>query len=349
MKEMRVLSLPSRHPYTSKLNVNGIVFVNPNDDLFSSGLCSPEYLNKNHPPSSYDIVHIHFSFDRLTLEKFENILKYFRSHRKPIVWTAHSRESQRIRNYGEGRYQQLLFHYADRVISPTKRAVKWLEKRYGRHHHAIVVIPLGFMADPRDIKRLQKKAKKDPLLFTMLIGEFRQNKEFVQSIINFLQCSDLADYRLQLIFKPMSLYDDIGRISDEMSFFYLLMQHPRIETLSRPEITNDELNSAFLRSHAIILPYRWGTHSGQIELAKDCGCHVVASNVGFYKEQWQDVCLYDVSENSLETARNYTNALIVVSRRPSLKPMGMDRLKELNESVKRHLQVYEEVLVEFSD
>ncbi len=350
MKTIKVLSLPSRHPYTSKFNTNGIEFVNPNTDLFGFGGCNPNYLNERYPASTYDVVHIHISFDRLSLEELEIALKYFKANKKPVIWTLHSKECQRIRNYGEGKYQKLMYAYADRIISPTNGAVQWLKENIGSFKHPIPVIPLGFMADPRDIKRLQVKVKKDPALFTMLIGEFRQNKEFLQSVVNFLQCSDLRDFKLQLIFKPIALYADSGKISEEMTFFYHLMQHPRVEILSKPEISNDELNAAFLQSHAIILSYRWGTHSGQLEQAKDCGCHVVVSNVGFYKEQWDQAVLYDVNEkNSLETARRYTNALIEVAQRPSLQPAGMQRLDELHKAIEQHIAVYTGVMEEFAN
>ncbi|MBU1110528.1 glycosyltransferase [Patescibacteria group bacterium] len=350
MAKIKVLSLPSRHPYTSKLNTGRIHFINPNSDLFSRRLCTPEYLNDEFPHNSYDIVHIHFSFDKLTLEGLQDALQYFKKNNKPIVWTLHSKESQRIRNYGDGKYQKLLFKYADKIICPTTGAKMWCESTLGIHTSNIEVIPLGFMSDPRDIKRLQKSTIKDSKLFTMLVGEFRQNKEFLQSVVNFLQCTDLLDYKLQLIFKPIPVIDENSQLRQDIVFFYKLVQNPRIEILSRPEITNDELNMAFLRSHAVIIAYKWGTHSGQIEQAKDCGCHAVVSNVGFYKEQWQDVCLYKYNEKDpIETARNYTNALIEIAQRPSIKPLGMVRLKELNDSVNNHVRIYEGLIAKFSN
>ncbi len=348
---VNVLSLPSRHPYTSKFDGEIISFVNPNTDLFSSGNCSPKYFEEHFPVDNYDVVHIHFSFDKVSIGNFEEILDYFKKHNKPIIWTLHSKDSQRIRDYGNGEYQKLLFKYSDKIISPTNGAASWCKDALGKHKRDVSIIPLGFMANPRDIERLQKKdIIKDPKLFTMLIGEFRENKEFVQSIVNFLQCSDLVDFKLQLIFKPIPLLDQNGQISQEMAFFYNLLQNPRIEFLSKSEISNDEINTAFLKSFALIIANKWGTHSGQIEHAKDCGCHVVASDVGFYEEQWEDVCLYKYNEkNALETAKSYTNALIEVSKREIAIPLGEQRLKEHKEIVAQHLKVYKELLAEFDD
>lgn len=346
MTKIRILSLPSRHPYMSKFNVGKIGFINPDSDFFSEGKCYPNYLGQNYPPNSYDIVHIHFSFDRISIKDLRRILKYFKQNNKPIVWTSHSKESQRIKNYGKGVYQKLLFKYSDKIISPTKGCAQWLKLKFGEHRRPISIIPLGFMADPDHVKKFYSTVKKDRNLFTMLIGDFRENKEFIQPIINFLQCTELKRARLQLIFKPIFIYKKgYSDINLEMMLFYSLLWRPRIRTLSLPNISNDTLTRAFLASHAIIMWYKWGTHSGQIELAKDCGCHVVASNVGFYKEQWEHVCLWDGSDGKYtEYPYRYTNALIQVYKKSSIKPAGSWRKKEFKKIFRDHTKVYKELL-----
>lgn len=348
MKKVKILSFPSRHPYMSKFNTGEIKFVNPNSDYFSDPYkCSEKYLNQNHRPGSYDIVHIHFSFDMIPLKDFENLLKYFKKIKKPIIWTCHSKESQRIKNYGKGKYQRLLFKYADQIISPTKGCARYIKSKYGKHKNDIKIIPLGFMADPKDVKRIGKRVKKNKHLFTMLIGEFRENKEFIQSIIDFLQCPELKKAKLQLIFKPIHLYKSNRRnIKSDIATFYRLIQNSRIKIISLPEIPNEILIKAFLKSHAIILYYKWGTHSGQIELAKDCGCHVVISNVGFYTEQWNKLCLWNASDKKYsQFPKRYTNALIKAYQRKSLEPLGNIRKKEFKKIFKDHLTIYKKFLL----
>ncbi len=347
MNSIKVLSLPARHPYTSKFNTGEISFVNPETDLFREGRCTPELLERDYPHENYDIVHIHFSFDKLSIKELINTLEYFKKNRKPIVWTIHSKESQRVRSFGNGQYQKLLFRYADKIISPTNGAKLWVENNLSTHKKNIDIIPLGFMADPQDVGKFKNTVRKDSKLFTYLIGEFRENKEIIQSIVNFLQCSDLSKARLQLIFKPISMYSDstYSKFNTMMPMFYNIIHNPRIDIISRPEITNTELIKAFLGSHAIILPYKWGTHSGQIELAKDCGCHVVVSDVGFYQEQWKDIIMYIVSDGKYrEIPTRYTTSLIEAYHRPSLKPAGMQRKIELADSIKIHAEIYKELI-----
>src|SRR3989344_3442519 len=315
---IRVLSFPSMHPYMAKLNdEKNIIYVNPNSDFFFEGKFEKYFLDANFPISTYNIVHIHFSFDRVPINKFEKLLKYFKERKKPIVWTTHSLESLRKKNLGNGRYQQLLFTYADQLISPTKLAKESVIEIFGKHKKDIPVIPLGYMASPLDVERIGEKIKKDKNLYTILIGDFRENKEVIQSVINFLKYTALKNTKLQLIYKPINCYENsFGKLNEKMLWFYIISNNPRVVNISLPFIESDVLTEAFLKSHAVILPYLWGTHSGQVELAKDCGCHIVSSNVGFFSEQWPDIETWDISDGKFEEfPKRYTNALLRVYKK----------------------------------
>lgn len=340
---IRVLSFPARHPYMSKFNDGeNIIFVNPDTDLFNQHLYNPKRLDEKYPPLNYDVVHIHFSFDKVPLAEFKIFLEYFRSINKPIVWTVHSLESLRIKDYGNGEYQKLLFDYSDKLISPTEGCKKYLLEKYGQHKKEIDVIPLGYMANPNDIEALKGGNKKDRNLFTILIGDFRENKEIIQSVVNFLQCSKLENCKLQLIYKPINPYrDEFNNLNEVMINFFKLTQHPRVTNLSLPNFSNQLLAEAFLKSHAVILPYKWGTHSGQIELARDCGCHVVVTDVGYYREQWDQISVWNISDNKyLEFPNRYTNCLIDVYEKDSLSPVGSSRLNELQMMIIQHVDIY---------
>ena len=130
-----------------------------------------------------------------------------------------------------------------------------------------------------------------------------------------------------------------------MIIFHQLIQNSRIITISLPNISNNLVTKAFLKSHAIIMWYKWGTHSGQIELAKDCGCHVVASNVGFYHEQWDKACLWEALDGKFfEFPNRFSDALIQVHQKKSLKPAGNWRKKEFKAIFQKHVEIYENLL-----
>ncbi|MFH1472922.1 MAG: glycosyltransferase [bacterium] len=347
---IKILSFPSRHPYMAKFHgEGGLEFVNPETDYFNGygGHANIDYIQKTHPPESYDIVHIHFSFDKLPIHDLESLLNYFKRCRKPIIWTCHSRESQRERHIGGGEYQKLLYTKADQIITLTNGCKDWVKNNLGSEKN-ISVIPHGYIINPKSVTKYRndlRKKKEENFIF--LAGELRKNKEIIQSIINFLQCDKLIKCKLTVLFKPFAVYSDHDfEIFDErnLKFWNLVNSSERINIISLSEISNDLLYSNFLKSHVCLLPYLWGTHSGQIELSRDSMCQVVVSDVGFYKEQNNNIIEYKLSENPSSTATNFTEAMIEAYKRPLSKSLDIDREEEFSKILEEHIKIYKKYL-----
>jgi hypothetical protein len=200
------------------------------------------------------------------------------------------------------------------------------------------------MSNPKDIEKVGKRVVKDQRLFTMLVGEFRENRAINQPIIDFLNHPLLKSHRLQILYNSNVFKKGYSSGSGRFLRFKDLMVADRVIALGKSEISNNELNEAFYKSHAIILPYLWGTHSGQIELAKDCGCQSVVSDAGFYKEQWNKVISYKVDKNIKVTSKNYKTALSKAANHSSIKPIGKKRSEEMTEIIKEHKIIYRKAL-----
>jgi len=343
---IRILSLPSRHPYTSKFQKSGeIVFVNPETDYFNriGGNPTPEFIQNRHQPDSYDLVHIHFSFDKLTVLELKSLLDYFKMIGKPIVWTCHSRESLREKGLGNGEFQKMLHLYSNVLITPTHGCKNWIINTYGNNKH-IEVIPLGYMANPDAVLsshmalNLKKKSN-----FIYLVGDMRQNKEINHSVERFLKCPQLSDCTLTIITKPL-IENSINRDGRTARFFKAIHSSRRINLISQPEISNDYLTEIFCEQHVCMLPYLWGTHSGQVELAKDCGCYSVISNVGFYKEQDDEVISFDYDNDISIFTDNLIKSLIQAKSLPLLSPQPNNRKLEMNSIMKKHIDLYRKIL-----
>ncbi|EKE10597.1 MAG: hypothetical protein ACD_15C00235G0003 [uncultured bacterium] len=343
-KIVRLLSLPSYHPYNKRFdNRRDIAFANPNSDCFAEkDSCTPEYFEKNYPPEGYDVVHIHFEYYLIPVDVLENLLKYFKKKNKPIVWTCHDRRSL-VEESPVGEYEQLLSRYADGITTLTEGCSKWLKLQYCPAKSGVKIIPHGYLAHPSIVEEQAKEVPKDRNLFTMLIGDFRKSKEFIHSIRDFLECEDLSENaRLQIIFRTGSTCPDDSSTKERLREFQELIKNPRITAICMENIPDEVIIKAFVSSHAVILPYLWGTHSGQLEMARDCGCHVVVSDVGYYKEQWNTVRTWAASQEwDLDQSRRYQEALTDVYIREPLKPAGYGRLKEFEENILRpHLELY---------
>jgi hypothetical protein len=333
---IKLLCLPSRHPYTSKLESNFIKIINPETDYFNEAkrkkINIVKLISEKHIPSEYDIVHIHFSFNRISPESFFQLLNYFKDRKKKIIWTSHSKESQHDKNLEDGLYEKYIYKFSDLIISPTLGCKKWIENNIGKDKSKdIVVIPLGYMAPPDKIDEQKTKITRENNSLIYLIGEFRENKEWLESILNILQCNSLKNYKLNLLYKPLEIYSDKEKkIIDERKKWFWQITHnsPRINNICLDELSNDLLIRNFLSASFCILPYKWGTHSGQIELARDCGCKCVASNVGFYKDQWKEVVLYGNGIEKKPEASTLTEAIIYSSKLKQPKIDTQFRRKE---------------------
>ena len=340
----------------SKFNGGKLIhFVNPNSDFFtgsnvpsSNGIKevpTVSYLDDNFPSSSYDLVHIHFEYRNIKLSQLRGLLQYFKRVKKPIVWTIHDRRS----NDDESKdleYEKLLFKYSDKLITLTEKCKEWIETTLGQHRSVVEILPHGYIEDPIKIKKLMKTVKKDPNLFTILYGNFRPSKEVYETISTFLLLSKLKSAKLRLLFNPIGFYGDNGKLkTDLFNFLNQIRTERRIEISCEPFIEHDQITKSFLESHAIILPNKWGTHSGQVELARDCGCHVVAPNVGFYKDQWDKVTLWDGSDGKKELYPiRYANALIDVYNKKSFSPKPEERSHEFMDIYDKQYKIYNNVL-----
>ncbi len=345
---VHVLSLPSYHPYNKRFdNSRTISFVNPDNDSFSNkDFCTPEYFDEKYPLESYDVVHIHFEYYLIPITILENLLKYFKENNKSIVWTCHDRKSLTKESPAD-EYEQLLYKYADSITTLTEGCSQWLKLKYGCTKSEIKIIPHGYLAHPEIVKDQTKESPKDRHLFTMLIGDFRKSKEFIYSIKDFLECEGLLENaRLQIIFRQLNTCSDDPLTQGRLLEFQELIENPRIKTICMENISDEVIIKAFTSSHAVILPYLWGTHSGQLEMARDCGCHVAASDVGYYKEQWDAISSWETFPKWDNTqSKHYQDALIDVYKRESLKPAGYWRSKEFEEDILHpHLELYNNLI-----
>ena len=58
-----------------------------------------------------------------------------------------------------------------------------------------------------------------------------------------------------------------------------------VDVRVHPRFTDDELAAYLLEVDVVVLPYRFGTHSGWAEACYDAGVTVVSPRCGFFAEQ----------------------------------------------------------------
>jgi len=116
-----------------------------------------------------------------------------------------------------------------------------------------------------------------------------------------------------------------------------LAEHPRFDDLA--------FERYLRRAHVTVLPYRWGTHSGWLELARDLGTRVVAPDCGYYTDQWSDVVGYGNNETDGLDPESLASAVATALLRPPPAPAERSvRLAEVTSVRRAHAAIYRRVL-----
>ena len=96
--------------------------------------------------------------------------------------------------------------------------------------------------------------------------------------------------------------------------------------------------------HACVLPYRFGTHSGWIELCRDLGVHVLAPDCGHYADQWSQVRTFGNNERAGLDGASLRAAVAAVCAAPRPAPAAAPVREALGDLVRaRHDALYRQL------
>jgi len=117
-----------------------------------------------------------------------------------------------------------------------------------------------------------------------------------------------------------------------------------VEFHEHPRFDDNELERYLRRAQVTVLPHRWGTHSGWLELARDLGTRVVAPDCGFYAEQWSEVVSYVNNEAQGLDDTSLAAAVARAVELPILEPANpSDRGAERARVQRAHGRIYARV------
>jgi hypothetical protein len=117
-----------------------------------------------------------------------------------------------------------------------------------------------------------------------------------------------------------------------------------VEFAIHPRFSDAGLERYLRKGQVTVLPHRWGSHSGWLELARDLGTRVVAPDCGYYRDQWAEVVGYHNNERSGLDELSLSRAVEEAVRQP--RPAAADRSARLAEraAVRRaHGEIYRRV------
>ena len=332
-RAVRLLSVPSRHPYVDAVRPATTSLVEPDrvlnwepDPVFTPGYVATR-------AGQIDIVHLHFSFDHLDRPAARAWLAELATAAIPLVLTAH--DLRNPHHDTRERHDDLLAELipaAAAVLTLTRGAAAEIAERFGVR---ATVVPHPSLVDPTRTAAVVT----EPGLAALHLKSLRRN--LVDPLALVAAAADGAQRaggRLRVDLHPEVVEDP------RLSGLGSLAAERGVELVVHPRFDDIEIERYVRRAHVTVLPYRWGTHSGWLELARDLGTRVVAPDVGYYPDQWSEVVSYRNNEVHGLAAESLAAAVATALSTPPPGPAERSsRLAETTATRRTHARTYRHV------
>ncbi|MGW2796031.1 hypothetical protein [Streptomyces sp. NPDC001269] len=283
---MRVVHLPARTPYAWKLQSRDFHILNgteiPSGDAVPSAV-DAAWLLKHGPLTWLDVLHLHH-IDFEDLSTLERLLDECLNHGVNVVFTAHDTRPM-IGNAEDFTARLRMLHSAEvSWVCLTEGSVTALAEVLGERPPA-TVIPHGYVADPESLASLEREATSSAVRYLMF-GASRASRDQLSTMANWSLGITDPHSTLHILLRAFSPADfaDGGRAP---LLLETARRDPRIRLTMRPYPTDEEVVRAGLAADSVLLPYLWGSHSGQLELAFDLNLLPICSLTGHLPEQYE--------------------------------------------------------------
>ena len=328
---IRLVTVPAVHPYVSAVRPDG---VQPVAVGRVRGWDPDPYLDPASVPSwadGVDLVHLHFGFDHLDADTLRAWITALDVAHLPLVFTAHDlRNPHHADPAPHTAMLDVLMERAAAVLTLTDGAAREISERWGR---AVEAIAHPTLVDPD----LSEDTATEAGLATVHLKSLRRNLcDPVELVRAAAAGAAAAGGRLRVDVHPAVI--DSPRLRE-------LREGPGIQIVVHQRFSDRELERYVRYAHATVLPHRWGTHSGWLEMARDLGTAVVAPSCGHYRDQWSQVHLYTNDEQHGLDPESRSAAVAAALRAAPPAPADREtRLAEANAGRARHEALYREVL-----
>ena len=283
---MRVVHLPARTPYAWKLQSRDFHILNgteiPSGDTVSATV-DAAWLLEHGPLTWLDVLHLHH-IDLEDLAILERLLDACLGDGVRVVFTAHDTRPM-VGNAEDFTARLRMLHSAEvSWVCLTEGSVTKLTEVLGERPQA-AVIPHGYVAAPESLAGLERESSNSIARYLMF-GASRASRDQMSAMANWsLGITDphSALHVLLRAFSPADFADG----SRAPLLLETARRDLRIRLTMRPYPTDEEVIRAGLASDSLLLPYLWGSHSGQLELAFDLNLLPVCSLTGHLPEQYE--------------------------------------------------------------
>ncbi len=276
-----------------------------------------------------DVLHVHFGFEHRTPAQLQEWAEQLARIGIPLVLTVHDLDNPHLRDQRPHHESlRVLTAAAARILTLTRSAAQQILARYDV---PAVVVPHPHQFDAALVgRRAQPRCVEAPRV-GLILRAIRPNVDPLGGLHLLDRIADHAETVVRGESDLTSGADALGRVLRDG------VRRGRWSLEPVAGRTDDQSLWEWLSGlDALVLPYRWGTHSGWIESCHDVDTSVIAPPIGCYVDQ------HSVTTLSLDAPASEVGPAI-----QALRPTGIDRDARLAERVDiaaSHAALYREVL-----
>jgi hypothetical protein len=354
---IKVVHAPARTPYARKLTSGQVQIVNDSAVLNGSELVprdmSLRWLWEHRPFTWFDVLHLHhIEFDDIS--DIKAVLSECARTHKRVVFTAHDIDPI----FGRGLdYHRKLSVFVDRrvpFVCLTEGSRAEVHRRFGPRV-STVTIPHGYVVAPSAVPRLPVRTRNQVRF--LLFGSLRANRDIETVLCNWRFGRNQQDTFLSVLLRAPSRINLLDEHDRWTLLSAMAAAEPRLRVEIAPFPSDNEVAETAASCGGLLLPYRWGSHSGQLELAFDLGLMPIASAVGYLRDQyrshaavvdepvwfdWSDGADYAYGARFLTALDEAAERLRYGQRPAKRQAFAEHRATEHNEIMTAYLEVYEQ-------
>jgi glycosyltransferase involved in cell wall biosynthesis len=225
----------------------------------------------------FDALHLH-TVELATKDNLAELIQRLRSTGTRLVFTVHDLVPNIETDQVEFEEKTALAcSHASSVVTLTGTAALEIAARYGK---TATVIPHGFAVPPELIGRPMSKRPG-----FLVFGALRPNRNLI-GLVRSWRLLDATRPPLRILLRSLGSADK-QRYADELAELDALAitEPDLVVSTSAGVLSHEELVNWCREAHALVMPYRSITHSGQLELARDLGLSAVVPDVPTVRAQ----------------------------------------------------------------
>ncbi|GAB3079235.1 glycosyltransferase family 1 protein [Nocardioides zeae] len=291
-----------------------------------------------------DVLHVHFGFEGRTPAQLEELVTSLRHAGRALVLTVHDLHNPHLTDRTAHLAQlDVLVPAADGLVTLTPGAAAEVARRWGRtpvvvpHPH---VVPLEEM--PAWQARRRPRGAGEPVRVGVSLKSLRPNVAAVPVLEGLLAAVPaVPGTTLEVAVHREVLDADHPR--HDPAVLALLDRAggvPGVAVHVHDYLDDTALHAQLVDLDVSVLPYRFGTHSGWLEMCRDLGTDVLAPDLGHYADQGP-VDVYRTAADGSVDVDSLVAALRTVRDRGPRPPVTVEeRRRQRQDVAAAHDEVY---------